>query len=148
MSQPYKTAQPPPADAKLVYAAVRMGEVVYVGWRHSDAIQAIIADRGKADRLHIASTVNQEDNQGFLDQYGNYYNRFQSARIAYKAKQIKKINGTLFSEELWDVFGEPNANGGLFDPGGDRKAIENLDPAAYAAWAKKAGAQPVDWKRP
>ena len=42
--------------------------------------------------------------QGFIDQFGNFYNRQEAWIIAEKHKQIKpdySIKGTLFSEDLY-----------------------------------------------
>jgi len=93
-------------DARIVRAAVRFGDKVYVGWRHSDIIQHVHA---------LGKGYTTQDDQGFVTQYGYFYDREQSARIALRAKQIKTLPGVLISEDLWAKDGTPT-NGEPYCP--------------------------------
>jgi len=84
---PFKSGGHPERDARLVKAAVRVDDVVYVGWRHA----TIMNDQLPRTRI-------DQDQQGFVDQYGNFYNRYRSARIALRAEQIK---GGYMNEPKW-----------------------------------------------
>ena len=108
-SIPILETQPPARDSRLVRAAIKLPNQVITGWRHSDILYHI----GKY--LGVATT--QED-QGFIDQYFCWYNRFQSARIALHAKQILKLPNVLTSEDLWDNDGTPREPGKPYNPSG------------------------------
>lgn len=98
-------------DAKLVKASICVDNIVYTGWRHAHIIQHLrINDLTK----HVSQSM-----QGFIDQYGNVYNRKQAGVLAYKNKQTKEYHRELLSEYLWDEDGTPR-DGGPFDPMGDR----------------------------
>jgi len=98
---PFKSGGHPERDARLVKAAVRVDDVVYVGWRHA----TIMNDQLPRTRI-------DQDQQGFVDQYGNFYNRYRSARIALRAEQIKGIRAdSIISEELWECDGTPTLPG-------------------------------------
>lgn len=97
-----------PQDVRIVKAAIRHGEQVYTGWRHSEIIQHL-------NRLDILTA--QED-QGFIDQYGVFYGRYQAARIALHAKQIARLTPLLTSEDLWDNDGTPREVGEPYNPAG------------------------------
>jgi len=92
---PYSDTQPMP-DSRLTHAAVRVGDVVCLGWRHADIMHSI------TPRVYV-----DQDQQGFVDQHGSFYGRYQAARVAYHAGQIADIPPTLVSEMLWDGNGEP-----------------------------------------
>lgn len=116
---PLKIQHPPPDDARLAKAAVRCGDKVFTSWRHSDAIRHI----GKT----LGELTKQED-QGFIDQHGNWYSRYVSARIALRVRQIsweQFRKPSLTSEELWDVDGTPREAGEPYDPMADMKARES-----------------------
>jgi hypothetical protein len=38
---------------------------------------------------------------GFVDEYGNFYDRNEASTHAFKCKQIKEDKGCLISENLW-----------------------------------------------
>ncbi len=109
---PFVSIQPPQEPFRIVKAAVKHGDQVYTGWRHADIISHLRT-------LRDDSYVSQDD-QGFVDQHGSFYNRYQSARIAYRARQILKIPPTLTSEDLWEADGTPREPGEPYDPMGDR----------------------------
>ncbi len=104
---PFKSVQPPPAPHRIVKAAVHYRGTVYTGWRHSDIIMHI-------HHTHGAYTT-QED-QGFVDLHGNFYNRYQSARIALRARQITKLPSVIMSEDLWDKHGKARTPGEPYEP--------------------------------
>lgn len=71
---------------------------IICGARHCDAIMnaQIKASEGRESWLGAS--------QGFLDQYGRFYNRKQAWVIAERNNQIKKkvsTDGTLYSENCW-----------------------------------------------
>ncbi len=107
---PFKSTQPPPKPFRIVKAAVRHGDDVYTGWRHSDIIKHIHAlDQG----------YTTQESQGFVDQHGNWYSRYQSARIALRARQIDEKTcrkSVLTSEDLWAKDGTPRIVGEPHDP--------------------------------
>jgi hypothetical protein len=110
-----KLQHPPPEDARLVKAAVKCGDKVFTSWRHSDAIRHVGQTLG---------TLTTQEDQGFIDQYGNWYSRYVSARIAVRAHQIsweQFRKPSLTSEELWDIDGTPREAGEPYDPMGDAK---------------------------
>ncbi len=85
-------------DVRSHRAAVRFGDKVYTGWRHSEIIKHVHA---------LGKGYTTQDDQGFVDQRGNFYSRYQSARIAYRAKQTKILHPILISEDLWENDGTP-----------------------------------------
>ena len=100
----------PERDARIVKAAIRFGDLVYTGWRHSVIMEHVHA-RGKA-------YTTQED-QGFVDQYGNFHNRWRSGQIAARARQAPFRHGTLLSEQVWDNQGKPRDPSKPYDPSKD-----------------------------
>ncbi len=86
---------------------------MYTAWRHSDILEYL----GRA-----GTPQHDQDAQGFLASNGSFYNRYQSARIAYHARQISKIPNVLTSEDLWDVDGTPR-DGGPYNPIGDQEKV-------------------------
>lgn len=106
-SIPFKSTRPPPKPFRIVKAAVRYREVIYTAWRHSTILDAM-------QRIH--DTCGAHEDQGFVDLHGNWYNRYQSARIAYHARQIRKIPLMLTSEDLWDPDGTPRDPDEAYDP--------------------------------
>lgn len=58
--------------------------------------------------LHLFNMKQSVDykqiDQGFLDEYDNFYNRVEAWHEAYKCRQLKMVdpsNHELFSEDLW-----------------------------------------------
>ncbi len=88
----------PPPDARILKAAVRFNGFACVGWRHSEIIK----------HLHsLGKGYTTQEDQGFVDQFGNFYNRKHAAGIALYARQISRVPPVLTSEDLWDVNGVP-----------------------------------------
>ena len=83
---------------KIVCAALRKGGVVVVGPRHYDHIML---------RQIVNTQINFVDaEQGFIDQYGNFYNRVDAFKVAKEAEQTINYarNGSdteLYSEGLY-----------------------------------------------
>ncbi len=102
-------------DHKIVKAAVKMGDKVYIGWRHSH-ILGYLREQG-FERLSFGA---QED-QGFIDQLGWFLSRELAAKIAYGSRQCTQVKcGMLLSENVWDEDGTPRPDK-PFDPMGDSK---------------------------
>jgi hypothetical protein len=82
-------------------SAVVVGDKVYVGIRHSDCFAIM-----KKDGVPKAGNV---DNQGFVDNYGNYLSRVDALYMVRKTGQLSKplIGSVLTSEDLWDNEGNP-----------------------------------------
>lgn len=93
----YKTVETPSEDARIVRSALRYADCVYTHVRHSYALHEVAALK-VYDRI----TCGQAD-QGFVDQYGNYFDRKTSLQIAIKAKQTP-VSGRnlLFSEDIFN----------------------------------------------
>lgn len=109
-SSPLVIIQPPRMPLKIVKAAVRSGDQVFTAWRHSD----ILVHLGRA-----GTPQSDPEAQGFVADNGSFYNRYQSARIAYRARQIAHVPKVLTSEDLWDADGTPR-DGKPYNPAGDR----------------------------
>jgi hypothetical protein len=104
---PFRSQQPPPKPFRITKAAVRYGDVVYIAWRHSTILI----------HMHfLHGSHGSQDDQGFVDAHGNWYNRYQSARIAYRARQIAKLPPVMTSEDLWDKDGNPRVLGEPYSP--------------------------------
>lgn len=65
-------------NIKIVKAAIRQGDFVYTGWRHADIL--ISMDDAGCDKPSY-------DDQGFIDQHGNFYRR-SSADIIVRVNCI------------------------------------------------------------
>ncbi len=98
---PFKEAKGSDAQ-KIVKAAVHVGDKVYIGWRHAH-IMYHLNYKDLCD--HVSS-----DMQGFVDEAGNFFNRYQAQRIVWNQDQMpfgKKLAPELLSEHLWDEDGTP-----------------------------------------
>jgi hypothetical protein len=91
-----------PSHIKLIKAAVRVNEDVYCGWRHFHIMWYIKA-------LGIPGPISM-DQQGFVDQHGNFFRRACCATLALMSGQLKTIQSDreLLSEDLWDNEGNPH----------------------------------------
>jgi hypothetical protein len=98
----YNREHPPAIEReniKIVAAAIRQGDKVYTGWRHSEIIYYM-----KENGCNYVS----QDDQGFIDQGGHFYRRSAAKFIVLANKQITEtISSTLTSEDLWDREGRP-----------------------------------------
>jgi hypothetical protein len=81
-------------DLKIVAAAIQYNGKIYTGWRHANIMRAIW------DELGELVYINQES-QGFVDNNGKFWNRFQSCAIAHRAGQTHKCGYNITSEDLW-----------------------------------------------
>lgn len=85
---------------KFVKAAIRIGDNVYLAWRH----HLIINELGPTGKYK----PNDFNDQGFIDQDGYYYgSRKFCGYWAWRNGQIKKQVRELTSEDLWDNNGNP-----------------------------------------
>lgn len=90
-------------DSRLVKAAIAYNFNTYIGWRHF-----MILDYMR--EIGIVKEGGSWNWQGFVDQYGNFFNRSAGLYIATEAKQLPPqgiIGGDLTSEDLWDSSGVP-----------------------------------------
>lgn len=89
----------------IVCAAIRYGELIIVGARHHDVRMRQVI-RALGGRSKLLESCHQEE-QGFIDQHGVFYNRVAAMAVVKQNGQpfdIKR-NGTrdtrLFSEGLY-----------------------------------------------
>ena len=83
----------------IILSAIKHNNIILIGKRHSDIIR---------DSVDLNINV-KGDEQGFIDEAGNFYNRTEALIEAFKCEQIseelylERINGhkDLFSEDLW-----------------------------------------------
>lgn len=91
---------------KIVKAAVKCGEDVYIGWRHA----YIMADLVTIGVITMKNKMTGEM-QGFVNQHGQFISREISKCIVLFNRQITEIRGyTLCSEDLWENDGSPLTN--------------------------------------
>lgn len=88
--------------AKITDVAIRFRGKIYslpAPNRHHHIIWHI------ADKLCITNVDAHDDDQGFLDENGEYLTREKALERALETNQIKNMNniraGMLFSEDLW-----------------------------------------------
>jgi hypothetical protein len=80
---------------KIVAAAVKRDGVIVTGRRHCDCIRDAI-------RKHDWDIPVREEEQGFVDEDGDFYRRSAAAQIAMANGQLPKdFNKVLTSECLW-----------------------------------------------
>ena len=89
---------PPEKGIRIVCAAIRLGDKIIAGPRHFDATmhQSINRDTPENDWKHAE--------QGFIDQWGRFYDRTEACVIALINGQRHRSTGPwelLFSEELY-----------------------------------------------
>lgn len=93
-----------PSQIKLIKAAVRVDDAVYCGWRHFHIMWHL-------KELGVPGPISM-DQQGFVDQHGNFYRRPCCATIVLMSGQLTERKSEceeLLSEELWDNEGNPHA---------------------------------------
>lgn len=86
----------------ITHVAIRFQNKIYslpAPNRHHHIIKEIVKQTG-------AQYVDaHDDDQGFLDEHNNYYNRQDALKHALDNNQVKNVNdiraGLLFSEDLW-----------------------------------------------
>lgn len=87
-------------EGKLVKAAVRVGDKLYLGWRHADIMREL-------KEHNIVEHVFAED-QGFVTENGRFLMRPQAKSWAFYVEQIEDTEGPILtSEDLWDNEGNP-----------------------------------------
>ena len=80
---------------KIFKSAIKQSNKVYVGKRHSDVIRIMVKD---------GFSIPIKGIQGFVTEDGKFLNREESAKVALKNKQIKKLKFSktkLYSEDLY-----------------------------------------------
>jgi hypothetical protein len=84
------------SEAQLVKAAIRLGDVVYTGWRHGEILQF----------MHGAGCAKPAmDDQGFIDERGDFYDRLSAAALLHSRGHPLR-QSPLLSEDLWDNDGK------------------------------------------
>lgn len=96
--------KPTPGTERIVCAAIRFGEHIICGARHFDTIMRMQIKTSSVDWYIDRSKIEQ----GFIDQYGQFYSRTEAWKIALHQFQIRRRcggdetnGGTLFSENLY-----------------------------------------------
>ena len=78
----------------ITAAAIKRNDKIYTGRRHAQIIQDMVADGCK--------TPIRGDEQGFVDDAGEFFNRFQARARAKRSGQIPwEFRRELLSEDLW-----------------------------------------------
>lgn len=92
----------PPKDApvRIVCAACRVGDTILAGARHGDVVMISQADAAGIERLQSG------EDQGFIDQFGRYWNRREAWLICGIEGQSVDVErnggeGLLYSEGLY-----------------------------------------------
>ena len=83
---------------KITAAAIKIGQRVWTGKRHADIMRDIRAEMEQGG--YECPRITQEM-QGFVDEAGNFWNRFQAGALAFRAGQTPTRKQTLLSEHLW-----------------------------------------------
>ncbi len=81
------TEEPKVPTRVVVCAANRYGDIIVLGARHGDAVMSAQLIRLR-DTGAITNTHAQGRNQGFIDQWGVYMDRFEALEVAKAAGQI------------------------------------------------------------
>ena len=84
---------------RIIAAAIRHGAGFSIGFRHADIIKRMVEEAG------VPRPVTDE--QGFIDEAGNFLTREQAAEICVKNGQTATLKNPLTSEDLWDADGKP-----------------------------------------
>lgn len=79
-------------DLKIVAAAIKVGDQVYVSRRHGAIMQKIWE---KQSKLRISQEM-----QGFVASDGKFYTRFQAGSIAFTAGQTKARKQSLLRSKV------------------------------------------------
>lgn len=90
-------------ELRIVAAANRYGDFVVQGVRHFCVSMNAMIDLIGLDALHHYAGGADNEEQGFIDQYGTFHDRARAAEIAVAAGQVRASEirgGILFSEEL------------------------------------------------
>lgn len=86
-------------NSRIVCAANKYGSVIIIGIRHYDKFMHTRIQELKDTYTNL---INIEDEvQGFVDQFGNFYNRKDAYIIAENENQIIRTCGNPDSRELY-----------------------------------------------
>lgn len=95
----------------IVFAAIKVHDVIYTGWRHCHIIRNYCEITGHS-KCPATNWPNEHiSNQGFVTSTGRFVDRKEALAIAKAAGQIIKKQGNannLYSEDLWSVTGVPH----------------------------------------
>ena len=79
----------------ITAAAIKRDDKIYTGRRHCEIIADMVHNHG-------CETPIRGDEQGFVDDAGEFHTRFKARQLAKRSGQIDwKFKGTLLSEMLW-----------------------------------------------
>lgn len=78
----------------IICAAIKKGNVIYTGKRHSDAIINATSGGKKVQ-------FGPDDIQGFITDHGQFFNRKDAGEHAFLYDQIKEQTDLLMSEDLY-----------------------------------------------
>ena len=93
-------------EGKIVKAAVLVGDKTYVGWRHADIRNDIVATTN-TPREEMAAIMHDDWKCGFITENGRFLTRRQALIYGQSIGQIDEIKGSvLTSEDLWDNDGK------------------------------------------
>lgn len=93
-------------EGKIVKAAIKVGDEIFTGWRHSDIRNIIIKEKSMSQE-EMKKIMNPW-NQGFVTENGIFLTRTQAYSYGQFMGQVGSIIGSeLTSEDLWDNYGNP-----------------------------------------
>lgn len=76
-------------------AAIKRDGKIYTGRRHCEIIEDMVLN-------HDCEIPIKVDEQGFIDDKGEFYSRFKALQLAKRSGQIPlEFNKKLLSEDLW-----------------------------------------------
>lgn len=78
----------------IVKAAIKRGSEVIVGTRHCDCIRIAV------NNAKWMPPITQKE-QGFINDKGEFLSRQEAAKEAFECGQVKELNDSLISEQLW-----------------------------------------------
>lgn len=82
---------------RVIAAAIKRDGIIFTGVRHGHIIRDMVAVGFLTDKN---KPVRAEE-QGFIDSQGRFIGRFTARQVAFKAGQVDRIEGELYSEDVW-----------------------------------------------
>lgn len=93
----------PNAIRRVVCSAIRFGDIMLTGCRHWDVTMR--NQVRNLSRVALKKINLEEEEQGFLDQWGNFMSREEAFQVAILSGQITRedmgCREGLFSEDVW-----------------------------------------------
>jgi hypothetical protein len=103
--------QPDRPEGKIVKAAIKIEDKIYVGWRHFQIRNQIIRETD-ISRIDICHIMSDSSCDGFVTENGFFLNREQALEYGRSIGQVNKLIGSvLTSEDLWNINGEEHKHG-------------------------------------